>query len=475
MRGKEFYSLKDKAAEYVQRQKFDKAIQIYRSLMQDDPEDDALLLKLAHTYQLIGKEGSAIRMFERVLDTYLERKTFLQAIAVCRMILAMDPLHIRAQQQLVALYTEVYGGLPGKRGDTIMPPGFIRDDTAGFETVEDTQRGPSETGVEQKRSDSWSPVDIIFSNTDVYSPRWTIEDEGDEFGVDITDEFKALTDTGEVAIETESAEDMPLVERLAMVPMFSSVKKEDLKKIVELSQMVEFASNDFILKEGEHGDSFFVIYKGAVQILKGELMKPVANLGAGACFGEMALFNRKARRATVTAMEPTTLLEIERMRIDDLQRRYPDVRRRLRRCVRERLLDNLLMTSALFAPFAKELHARLRASFHPEEFIPFETIFAKNDPVGNLYLIVDGRAEMLLDVPERGRQLISTLGIGETFGEIPLLTDAPSTVTVRAKGRLSTLCLSREKFKSAMEGHPDIHHLVEQFTRSTPGAEDVLL
>ena len=461
MRSKDFYALKQKAAEYAQREKFEKAINIYYSLLQDAPEDTGLLLKIGNIHQTIGQENAAINVYLQVLETYYSRQMYQQGIAVCRMILAVDPLHILAQQRLVEMYTKVYGGLPKKRGDTIVPPAFVAEDETLSISPGDEQQAASSTGIE-KRSDSWSPVDVVFSNTDAAPPEL---DDG-TFPV-VGNSVNMLSDeeSHDGAVEF-SAEDCLLVESFPEIPLFAPIDKNELTRIVHCSPLVRFNQNDFILKEGQAGDSFYVILSGSVQVLKGDLMKSVARLGAGACFGEMALFGPKARRASVLAVEPTVLLEIGRAEIEELQNRFPSIRRTLRRYVKERLLDNLLVTSALFSPFSDDIHSALRSRFQPEEFIPFETIFRRGEEVAFLYLIVDGRAEVLLDIPKQRRQLIRTMGIGEIFGEIPLLTDSSSKVTIRAKGRLSTLCLSKKEFKSLMKRHPDILHLVSDLLAS---------
>lgn len=65
-----------------------------------------------------------------------------------------------------------------------------------------------------------------------------------------------------------------------------------------------------LFREGEPGDTMYVIQSGAVRItktVKGE-EKTLAILGAGEFFGEMAILNAKPRNATAVVEEPSRLL-----------------------------------------------------------------------------------------------------------------------------------------------------------------------
>ena len=62
----------------------------------------------------------------------------------------------------------------------------------------------------------------------------------------------------------------------------------------------EFAKGDLIFQEGEHGDEFFVIVRGKVEIRSGNRL--LETLGQNSIFGEMALIDDSPRSATVVAL-----------------------------------------------------------------------------------------------------------------------------------------------------------------------------
>lgn len=99
-------------------------------------------------------------------------------------------------------------------------------------------------------------------------------------------------------------------ETLASVPLFSQLKKGDLKRLGKAVVQRTFRQGEKIVEEGELASSFFVILKGRVEVTKGG--KRLNVLGPGQFFGEMALLDGYPRVATVTTLEDTECLVLTR-------------------------------------------------------------------------------------------------------------------------------------------------------------------
>jgi malate dehydrogenase (oxaloacetate-decarboxylating)(NADP+) len=78
--------------------------------------------------------------------------------------------------------------------------------------------------------------------------------------------------------------------------------------IARLGDGVAFAAGERILDEGSAGDGFYVVESGLVEVRKGG--RPIAELGAGAVLGEMAIFGENVRTAEAVAVEPSRLLYV---------------------------------------------------------------------------------------------------------------------------------------------------------------------
>jgi MFS family permease len=78
-----------------------------------------------------------------------------------------------------------------------------------------------------------------------------------------------------------------------------------------------------------------------------------------------------------------------------------------------------------------------------------EDVFRQGEPGERFYVVVEGSAEVVGD----GRP-ITTLGPGDSFGEIALLRRVPRTATVSAVGELRLESLRGDRFLALMTGSP---------------------
>ncbi|ACF13763.1 cyclic nucleotide-binding protein [Chloroherpeton thalassium ATCC 35110] len=103
---------------------------------------------------------------------------------------------------------------------------------------------------------------------------------------------------------------------LKNVPVFIGLPEEKLKKIQEIITEEQYAASEIIIKDGDHGETMYILLDGEVSISKKLTLLPsddehdvkdkvLIKLSARhyAIFGEMALFEEKSERsATVGAL-----------------------------------------------------------------------------------------------------------------------------------------------------------------------------
>jgi len=107
---------------------------------------------------------------------------------------------------------------------------------------------------------------------------------------------------------------------LANVPILQHcMERGDLpeEQVMELARClreVEYAAGRVIIAEGDEGNHFFIIRDGEVKCTQGPDQKVVCKpLTRGDFFGELALLSSDKRAATVTAVQPTTVLMVSRI------------------------------------------------------------------------------------------------------------------------------------------------------------------
>ncbi len=99
------------------------------------------------------------------------------------------------------------------------------------------------------------------------------------------------------------------VELLSGVRLFSGLRKPVLRQIAQLAKEIDHNEGHTVVREGAGAHAMHLIVNGNAVVAIGD--REVARLGPGDSFGEVALFDRSRRTATVTAMGPLKVLAID--------------------------------------------------------------------------------------------------------------------------------------------------------------------
>ena len=84
---------------------------------------------------------------------------------------------------------------------------------------------------------------------------------------------------------------------------------------------------DTVVTQGDAGRSMFVVVQGQVEVVRDGV--PLARMGPGEHFGELALVDARPRSATVRATSQGSLIQIDRSALDDFCRREPELGTRI--------------------------------------------------------------------------------------------------------------------------------------------------
>jgi CRP-like cAMP-binding protein len=113
-------------------------------------------------------------------------------------------------------------------------------------------------------------------------------------------------------------------EALARVPLFSGLSSRHLRRLADSMQEVRYMEGASVVKEGDEGDSFFIILQGEAKVV-GPGGREVNRLRPGDFFGEISLLDGGARTATVVTETPMTMLELKRSEFLRMVEDEPDV------------------------------------------------------------------------------------------------------------------------------------------------------
>jgi CRP-like cAMP-binding protein len=106
---------------------------------------------------------------------------------------------------------------------------------------------------------------------------------------------------------------------LARVELLAGLPGETLMKFAKRMEREEIAPGTAIVREGEAGDRFYVLFAGMLSVSWGALGRRDV-LRPGDYFGEVSLAMDMPRTATVTAITPAVVASCDRATFDEFLR-----------------------------------------------------------------------------------------------------------------------------------------------------------
>jgi CRP-like cAMP-binding protein len=148
----------------------------------------------------------------------------------------------------------------------------------------------------------------------------------------------------EYAVARKQHEVKDLIALVSKCDLLRHLPPDDIEDILPLVQTRTVKRGDILFHAGAPGDALYIVGRGSVEVLPaGENVtaQPIAVLGEGQAFGEMALLTGGPRTATVRAVENSQLLEIEKTCFEQLMRCDPHLAKAVERLSHERAIRNL--------------------------------------------------------------------------------------------------------------------------------------
>jgi small-conductance mechanosensitive channel/CRP-like cAMP-binding protein len=118
------------------------------------------------------------------------------------------------------------------------------------------------------------------------------------------------------------------VSSLRRIGMLDALSPQQLVRLAEENVERVYAAGEPVIRQGDPGDSLFVIMSGCVEVMVLQAGAPavrVATLKDGDYFGEMSLMTGAARSATVAAVVETRLLEVGKESFRGILAAQPDL------------------------------------------------------------------------------------------------------------------------------------------------------
>jgi CRP-like cAMP-binding protein len=128
------------------------------------------------------------------------------------------------------------------------------------------------------------------------------------------------TITGSVNIGAHSEQDW--MTRMLQSDAFAKLSPSDIQRLIQALEPVPYSAGDTVIRQGDEGDYFYIIREGTCSVTRLASGKgwdvPLAELGAGDCFGEDALVSDGRRNATVTMLTDGALMRLSKLQFLDI-------------------------------------------------------------------------------------------------------------------------------------------------------------
>lgn len=283
-----------------------------------------------------------------------------------------------------------------------------------------------------------------------------------------------LTADGDVAAEARAAAELAastanltvFPPSFPPVPLLSDLTPESFARVLETATVRRLPHGTKVVREGEPGESFFLVAAGTVRVFATDQLgrqTELARLGEGAVFGELALVAAQPRSASVEVVGEADLLELGAAALRAAAGELEQLAEALHRFTRDRLLKNLLASSPLFRPFSPQQRLDLARRFTGHDVAPGTEIIREGDAGRGLYVVLSGEVEVVKG-EEPFETTLATLRGGDVFGEIALVRGTPATATVRAARPSTILFLAREYFDRLINALPQMRAFFEDLT-----------
>ncbi|MCA1241336.1 cyclic nucleotide-binding domain-containing protein [Stappia stellulata] len=129
------------------------------------------------------------------------------------------------------------------------------------------------------------------------------------------------------------------VDALRRVPLFRGIDATKLRLLAFISDRTHFAPGEELCRQGEEGDSAFIILEGEadIRVSTPDGEKTVARLGQHSIVGEIAILCDVPRTATVVAATEMDVLTVSKDDFLRLLKEFPDMSLEVMRTLAQRL------------------------------------------------------------------------------------------------------------------------------------------
>ncbi len=477
--------LRQEAADATAAGKHKRALGAYLELETLEPRDAQWPKRAGEIYRKLNRNNDATDAFTRAADRYAQGGFLVQAIAVCKLILQIDPRHDAALSRIAAMNEQIGAGPTRAVAMAENNPNLTSNDAVQALR----RRGSTEAGAtpiplmselelapDARAKPPSDPPPIALPRT--RTPPATQEPVVRMAGRTQTPPFanRNVTQTPPFgqALSAEERSAIDNLHDLALPRTKTSNAQSQLAQARTKSKPITLPPNqgiDAIDLKSQIPQSFEREDNSGVYVIPIDdedfLLQDAEEAGFSV---PRIVVETQSNPIAVHADDVDDIDELDLEDIEDIEEIPLPAPRALGIAAAE-----ALAATPLFSGLSQEALESLVAELTLVQLAPNEVLFHEGDPGDALYVIVEGEVAVQAEGPPRVE--MARLGPGSFIGEVALMTDQPRSATIAAVGDAELLRIDRATLKRVLATHGEVlaavlrfvrDRLVDRWTRTSP-------
>jgi len=451
---------REEAQKAFAKGKWEKALKAYVALTKLEPDEPKNHQKVAELTAKMGRKKDAVEKYKTALDLYMRKGFLIQAIALCKIVIQLDPGEKEMENKLAELYAK--RGIPERPGAPGKPPPLPGRPPAasprpaapdssqrpqpatptpgtapqpqpaeepGEEVIDLVDTGGEEMAVERT---SYAPAETATELPEEDLPEMLTdegslqEEEGAATGAPDDEEGIELEDAGGEEMEIDTAYGRETT---------TGEDAEQPEKVWDLSGdgEEEEAGVEIDLDEDELEE-------------EKEEEVPVYDLSAELETGaDLSSLEDEWEEEETPSSPPS---ETELLDESDFEEAtfFPEI--------------------PLFSELNSEQFKEVVRHLQSRSFKKHDEVLREGDPGDSILIVASGRLEVYKETEIRGRVFLATLREGDFFGEFGYFAGSRRQASVVAAEDTEVLEITREDMEKVVKKFPGVEKVLENFYRT---------
>ncbi|HEU0037068.1 MAG TPA: cyclic nucleotide-binding domain-containing protein [Kofleriaceae bacterium] len=427
---KDARTLREEAAQATASGKLKRALAAYLELERLEPRDAQWAKRAGETYRRLGNNKNAIEAFNRSVERYAQNGFLVQAIAVCKIILQIDPNHQDTLRRL-SMMNEQIGASPTRAANMAENNPALHENphVAAIRRASSISNPPQSTIPPRAVPATYAPQPAV--------PRTITPRRKDSDELELIDELNNPR-------SRNSTSPVIAVSRTKSRPI--SLGPDAALDTITLSKEVPSARQR---DDGEPGIHVIPLDDGVpTEDASDEDTNP----------RDLMDQDTGLPLIVVTDDDEQQVDESTELELADLEE-IPLPAPRAIGLAAQRALSN----TPLFAGLPSDVMKALVEHLTIVSLEPGQHLFREGDRSDALYVVVEGELSVQAEGPPRVE--MGRLGPGSFIGEVALMTDQPRSATVTSLTGAELLRIDRTTLARVLGFHGDMLRAVLRFVR----------